>query len=314
MAWSKASMNSFWNLWIIGLTALTLVGILWLLLANRKTEKKSDDNKTGHEYDGIEEYDNPLPAWWMHMFILTIIFSVAYLVAYPGMGNFKGMLGWTQLQQYDNEMQKADAEFLAVYKALVNSQHGDSSITALASNEKAVKMGQRLFSTNCTVCHGADAGGARGYPNLRDNDWLYGGTGEDIKTTITHGRQAMMPAWGAVFGNNQAGEKKIADVAAYVKALSENRQDETSFTAGKEIFSTYCVACHGANGEGNTMVGAPRLNDKIWLYGGSMETIEKTIREGRAGKMPAHADVLSEERIQLLAAYVYSLSHSANRP
>lgn len=301
-------MNSFWNVWIIGLTAITLIGTLWLLLANRKFDSKGDEQKTGHEYDGIEEYDNPLPAWWMNMFILTIIFSVGYLVAYPGMGSFKGMLGWTQVQQYDNEVQKADAEFLAVYQKL--SQQGDGSVEILATNEKAVKMGQRLFSTNCTVCHGADAGGARGYPNLRDSDWLYGGTGDDIKLSITGGRQGMMPAWGGVFGSDRSGKKKIADVAAYVKALSENKQDDAAVATGKEIYATFCVACHAAGGEGNPMMGAPRLNDTVWLYGGTMETIETSIHEGRAGTMPAHAELLSEERIQLLAAYVYSLSHS----
>jgi len=294
-------MNSFWSFWIIGLTAITLIGTLWLLLANRKTKQQGEDNKTGHEYDGIEEYDNPLPSWWMNMFVLTIIFGVGYLVAYPGMGNFKGMLGWTQENQYEAEVKKADAEFLAVYKQL-----GDNSVEALAKNEKAVKMGQRLFSTNCTVCHGADAGGSRGYPNLRDNDWLYGGEPETIKQTITYGRQGAMPAWGAVFGSDAAGEKKIHDVAEYVHAMSSGKETNA---AGKEIFATYCVACHGAAGDGNPLMGAPRLNDKIWLYGGSIETIEQSIREGRSGKMPAHAELLGEERIQLLAAYVYNLSH-----
>ena len=304
-------MNNFWNLWIVVLTVATLVGTLWLLLANRKTKKKGDDNKTGHEYDGIEEYDNPLPAWWMHMFVLTIIFAAGYLITYPGMGSFKGMLGWTQKKQYEQEVQKADAEFLRTYQQLVADQQGDGGVERLAGNERAVKMGQRLFSTNCTVCHGADAGGTRGYPNLRDQDWLYGGSGDDIKTTISNGRQGMMPAWGAAFGSDANGAKKISDVAAYVKALSENKQDDAVLATGKEIFATYCVACHGASGEGNTMMGAPRLSDKVWLYGGSVEIIEQSIRDGRSGKMPAHTEVLSEERIQLIAAYVYSLSHSA---
>jgi len=306
-------MSNFWSFWIISITALTLVGVLWLLLANRKSSH-GEDKKTGHEYDGIEEYDNPLPAWWMNMFILSIVFGVAYLVIYPGLGNFKGVLGWTEVKQYDREVKKADAEFLAIYQHLFDDVQGEHNIEALAKNEKALKMGQRLFSTNCTVCHGADAGGARGYPNLRDNDWLYGGEPEMIKTTITNGRHGMMPAWGPVFGTDAAGEEKIHHVAAYVKALSEHHEGDASVASGKEIFSTYCVACHGVNGDGNTMIGAPRLNDNIWLYGGNIETIEETIRGGRGGQMPAHADLLSEERIQLIAAYVYSLSHSAAHP
>jgi len=299
-------VSSFWSLWIIGFTVATFIGVLWLLLGNRTSQQQGEDRKTGHEYDGIEEYDNPLPAWWMNLFLLTILFGVFYLIAYPGLGNFKGMLGWTQEKQYDKEMQKADAAFLEIYRQLGDT----SSVEALAKNEKAVKMGQRLFSTNCTVCHGADAGGTRGYPNLRDNDWLYGGEPETIKETITNGRHGMMPAWGPVFGSDAAGEEKIHQVAAYVKALSEKKQDDASVAAGKEIFASYCAACHGANGDGNPMMGAPRLNDKIWLYGGNIETIEQTIREGRGGQMPAHHDLLSAERIQLIAAYVYSLSHS----
>jgi cytochrome c oxidase cbb3-type subunit 3 len=187
---------------------------------------------------------------------------------------------------------------------VVYNQFPDKSVEALAKNEKAVKMGQRLFSTNCTVCHGADAGGGHGYPNLRDSDWLYGGSGEQIKTTITGGRQGAMPAWEPVIG-----EEKVQQAAAYVKALSEHRADDASVVPGKEVFGTYCAACHGANGDGNTMIGAPRLNDHVWLYGGDLPTIAQSIREGRQGKMPAHGELLSEERIQLLAAYVYSLSN-----
>lgn len=292
------SMNSFWSVWVIGLTAITLVGLLVLLLANRKIERKEENQKTGHEYDGIEEYDNPLPAWWMNLFLLSILFSIAYLVAYPGLGSFKGVLGWTQEKQYQAEMQKADAEFLAVYNSFP-----DKSIEALAKNDKAVKMGQRLFSNNCTVCHGADAGGSRGFPNLRDKDWLYGGSPEQIRETITHGRHGMMPAWGQIIG-----DEKVHQVANYVKALSEGKGNDASVAAGRDVFASTCAGCHGASGDGNTMVGAPRLNDNIWLYGGDIETIEKSIRDGRGGQMPAHGELLSDERIQLLAAYVYSLS------
>lgn len=291
-------MNSFWSLWIIVLTVITLVGVLWLLLANRKTTKHGDDQKTGHEYDGIEEYDNPLPAWWMNMFIISILFGVAYLVAYPGMGSFKGMLGWTQIQQYENEVEKAEEDFLTGYGTFP-----DKSVEGLAADPKAVKMGQRLFSNNCSVCHGADAGGALGYPNLRDKDWLWGGSGEQIKQTITNGRMGAMPAWGTALG-----EERIHAVSRYVKALSEQQQADPAVADGKVVFDMFCSACHGANGEGNIYVGAPNLTDNIWLYGGSVEKISESVRNGRFGTMPAHGELLSEERIQLISAYVYSLS------
>jgi len=291
-------MSSFWSLWIIVLTVVTLIGVLWLLLANRKTTKHGDDQKTGHEYDGIEEYDNPLPAWWMNMFIISIIFSIAYLIAYPGMGNFKGMLGWTQIGQYEKEMAAAEEDFLRGYDAFL-----DKTVEGLAADSKAVKMGQRLFSNNCSVCHGADAGGTLGYPNLRDKDWLWGGSGEQIKQSITMGRMAAMPAWGTALG-----EERIHAVSRYVKALSEQQQDDPAVADGKVIFDMFCTACHGANGEGSIYLGAPNLANGIWLYGGSTEKISESVRNGRFGQMPAYGQHLSEERIQLISAYVYSLS------
>jgi len=291
-------MSSFWSLWIIVLTAITIIGVLWLLLANRKTTKHGDDQKTGHEYDGIEEYDNPLPAWWMNMFIISIIFSVAYLIAYPGMGNFKGMLGWTQVDQYEKEMAAAEEDFLKGYDAFA-----DKTIEGLAADPKAVKMGQRLFSNNCSVCHGADAGGSLGYPNLTDKDWLWGGAGEQIKQTITSGRMGAMPAWGVPLG-----EERVYAASRYVKALSEGQQADPAVADGKVIFDMFCTACHGANGEGSIYLGAPNLSDNIWLYGGSTEKISESVRNGRFGQMPAHGEVLGEERIQLIGAYVYSLS------
>lgn len=292
-------MNSFWSLWIIIITAISFVLILWILLANRKNKQRGPDQKTGHEYDGIEEYDNPLPLWWMYMFLLTILFSIGYLVVYPGMGNFSGMLEWTQEKQYQKEVAAAEADFLAAYNTFE-----DKSIEGLAANDKAVRMGQRLFSNNCTVCHGADARGTKGYPDLGDNDWLYGGSGEQIRQTITGGRQGAMPAWGAVLGT-----ENTHAVALYVKAMSEGKGSDSAVVAGQQIYGNYCAACHGATGDGNPMMGAPRLNDNIWLYGGSVESITTSVTNGRNGQMPAHEGVLSEERIQLISAYVYSLSH-----
>jgi len=291
-------MSSFWSLWVIVLTTITLVGILWLLLANRKTTKHGEDQKTGHVYDGIEEYDNPLPAWWMNMFIISILFSIAYLIAYPGMGNFKGMLGWTQVQQYAKEMAEAEEAFMEGY-----GQFADKSVEGLATDSKAVKMGQRLYSTHCSVCHGADARGTTGYPDLTDKDWLWGGTGEQIKQSISAGRMAAMPAWGTALG-----EERVYAVSRYVKALSEQQGDDPAVADGKVVFDMFCSACHGASGEGSIYLGASNLTDNIWLYGGSVEKIAESVRQGRFGNMPAHGELLSEERIQLISAYVYSLS------
>lgn len=291
-------MSSFWSLWIIVLTTVSLVGILWILLANRKVEKKGDDLTTGHVYDGIEEYDNPLPGWWMNMFLLSIFFAVAYLIAYPGMGNFKGMLNWTQEKQWQKEVSKADTAFLQVYAAL-----GDDSIEALANNEKAQKMGGRLFSNNCAVCHGSNASGATGFPNLRDDNWLYGGTPQQILHSIQKGRSGAMPAWGPSLG-----DEKVNQVSDFVIGMSQGKINDPSVAEGKAVYGMFCSACHGMTGDGNIALGAPKLNDAIWLYGSSKDAVSESIRNGRNGKMPAHEDLLSAEKIQLLTAYVYALN------
>jgi len=291
-------VSSFWSLWISVLTIITIIGVLWVLLANRKVEKHGEDMTTGHVYDGIEEYDNPLPAWWMNMFLLTIFFAVVYMIAYPGMGNYKGMLNWTQIKQWEKEVAEAETAFMQVYQDL-----GDHSIEGLAANEKAAKMGQRLFANNCSVCHGSDARGAVGYPNLRDGAWLYGGEPAQIMHSIKLGRNGVMPAWGPSLG-----DEKTEQVTDFVIAMSQGKADDASVAAGKGVYSMFCIACHGPTGDGNIALGAPKFNDDIWLYGGSREAIEESIRNGRTGKMPAHEELLSAEKLQLLGAYVYGLN------
>ncbi len=290
-------MTSFWSMWIIVLTTVTIVGLIWVLFANRKREQQSTDKTTGHSYDGIEEYDNPLPAWWFYLFVLTIVWGVGYLVIYPGMGNFPGLLGWTQIGQHERAIASADEQFRAMrdrYLAL--------PVEEIASDPAVRKMGMRMFANNCAQCHGADANGSYGFPNLADGDWIYGDSAAEIKTTITQGRQAAMPAWGGVIG-----EKGITDVTAYVLSINGREADDASATAGAQIFQTNCVVCHGANAEGNRTMGAPNLKDGIWLYGGSAEQISHTLRVGRNGVMPAFKDVLGEDKIHILAAYVYGL-------
>ena len=296
-------MSTFWSIWIIAFTAITIVGCTWLLLANRKVEvsddtKEGESPKTGHVYDGIEEYDNPLPGWWFKMFLGTVIFGVVYLVLYPGLGNFGGVLGWTQVGQWEEEVAEAEAKYTPLYE-----QYSETPVEELIANPEAMKMSRRLFNNNCAVCHGSDGRGSYGFPNLADSDWLYGGSAEDIKTTLVNGRQGAMPALGGALG-----EEGVDKVAEYVFKISGREHDADKAEAGGQLFATYCVACHGADGTGNKMLGAPNLTDGIWLYGGSPTLVRHTIRNGRNGNMPAQADKLKAEKIHLLTAYVYSLS------
>ena len=290
-------MTSFWSGWVIVLTAVTIVGITWILFANRQAERRTGERTTGHEYDGIEEYDNPLPAWWFYMFVITIVWGVGYLVVYPGMGNFPGLLGWTQVEQHDRAVAAADEKFRAMrdrYLAL--------PIEEIASDPAVMKMGARMFGNNCAQCHGSDAGGAYGFPNLSDNDWIYGGTPEAIKATLINGRQAAMPAWQAILG-----DQGITETTAYVLSLNGRDADPAQVSAGKTHFTTYCAACHGVDGTGNTAMGAPNLTNGVWLYGGTEAQIAHSLRAGRNGVMPAFRDTLSEDKIHILTAYVYGL-------
>ena len=290
-------MASFWSMWIIVLTSVTIVGITWILFANRKREQQPADKTTGHEYDGIQEFDNPLPAWWFYMFVITIVWGVAYLVIYPGMGNFPGVLGWTQIQQHDREVSAADEKYRAMrdrYLAL--------SVEEIATDPAVLKMGQRMFGNNCAQCHGADAQGSYGFPNLTDNDWIYGGTPDAIKATLVNGRQAAMPAWQQILGDSG-----IAESTEYLLQINGRDADETLAEAGAKHFATYCAACHGADAAGNPALGAPNLTNGVWLYGGSREQIAHSLRAGRNGQMPAFDGTLSEDKIHILTAYVYSL-------
>lgn len=295
-------MSIFWNVWIIGLTLISLALVTWVLFANRKVAVRDDEepeNKTtGHVYDDIEEYDNPLPKWWFQLFVATLVFSAIYLVLYPGLGSFKGILGWSSLGQLEREQEQAHDEHGDLYDAYLNMP-----VEELARDGKAMKMGLRLFANNCSVCHGADGGGGYGFPNLTDTEWLYGGTPEQIKQTLVDGRAGNMPAWGPIIG-----EDKVVATAQYVLKLSGQDYDEELARRGVPVFQQNCSACHGSDGKGNTALGAPNLTDDIWLYSGDVKAIEQAIRSGRANVMPAQGDKLRDETIHILAAYVYSLS------
>ncbi len=293
-------MSTFWSLWIIVLTSIMIIGTVWILFANRKTKNTGPDATTGHIYDGIEEYDNPLPAWWFYLFVITIVYSIGYLIAYPGMGNFKGVLGWTQVNQYEKQVAKAEQKYGAIF-----AQYRDMPVEQLIQDTKALKMGQRMFANNCAQCHGSDARGSYGFPNLTDGEWLFGGTPDLIKTSIVQGRSGVMPAWGTPLG-----DEGVVNVSNYVLSLSGRDVDVDSAAAGKEKFAMFCASCHGAEGTGNIAFGAPDLTNNIWLYGGSPGLVQRTIRSGRNGQMPSHENVLSEDKIHLLTAYVYSLSQN----
>lgn len=291
-------MNSFWSAWIIILTVVSLVLITWILFANRKTKGSGPDTTTGHVYDGIEEYDNPLPAWWFYLFVITLVFGVGYLLMYPGLGSFKGLLGWTQHGQWQKQLDAAEQKYGKVF-----AEYAAMPIEEVVEHPKALKMGQRLFANNCAQCHGSDAQGSYGFANLVDEEWLYGGSPEQIKTSIANGRTGAMPGWQSVLG-----DQGVINVSAYVLSLSGREVDDSQASSGAQQYQMFCSSCHGVDGTGSIAMGAPDLTNSIWLYGGSAGLVQRSIRNGRNGQMPAHKDLISEDKIHLLAAYVYSLS------
>lgn len=295
-------MSTFWSLWIIVLTLTCLGLVFWVLMANRKVALRDDEDPenrtTGHVYDGIEEYDNPLPRWWFNLFLITMVFGLVWLLLYPGLGSFKGLLGWTSVGELKADQEKAQATYEKSYGVF-----NQMSVEELIDNPKAMKMGARLFANNCSVCHGADAGGNFGFPDLTDNDWLYGGSPDQIHTTLVNGRAGNMPGWSAILG-----EERIGQLADYVLQLSGQEHDAELAELGKPLFDQNCAACHQSDGKGMYAVGAPNLTDDIWLYDGTREGIVQTLRNGRANQMPAQKDLLREDKIHVLTAYVYSLS------
>ncbi|MFD2230499.1 cytochrome-c oxidase, cbb3-type subunit III [Alkalimarinus sediminis] len=295
-------MSSFWNAWIIIISLGSIFGCWWLLFATRKGQKSNTETEdtTGHVYDGIEEYDNPLPKWWFYMFLGTIFFGLAYYALYPGLGSYPGLLGWTSTNQWEKEVEEADAKYGPIFAAFA-----EKSVEELATDEAALKVGQRLYANNCALCHGSTARGSLGFPNLTDNDWLYGGSADAIKHSIALGRNGNMPAKGL---NPAMTKSDLTDLTNYLLAFSGRSEDQASSERGAEMFQTACAACHGADAKGMEAMGAPNLTDNIWLYGGTPSMIMQTLEYGRAGVMPAHNELLGEEKVHVLAAYIYSLS------
>ncbi|HEX4910156.1 MAG TPA: cytochrome-c oxidase, cbb3-type subunit III [Permianibacter sp.] len=287
------------SLYIMALVALNIAGCWWLLVKTKNLKADEDaSGKVNHSYDGIEEYNKPLPRWWLYLFYITIFFSIGYLVLYPGFGHLPGVLGWTQTGQHAEEVKVAEEKVAPLYAGFLAK-----SVADLGNDQAALAVGSRLFGNNCATCHGADAKGAPGFPNLTDADWIYGGEPETIKQTLTLGRQGMMPAFGATLD-----EPAQLAVRHYVLSLSGRDHDAQLAAQGKSSFDTVCAACHGMDGKGNKMLGAVNLTDDVWLYGGTHAAIADTIKNGRNGVMPAHGDLLGEARIHVLTAYLLSLS------
>ena len=290
--------SGFWSVAIAVITIASILGCALLLFIQSKHPTARTDT-TGHVWDEtLAEYNNPLPRWWMWLFYITVVFALVYLAFYPGLGAFRGVLGWSSQQQFEAEMAAANERFGPLYE-----KYAKMDLRAVAADPQAREMGQRLFLNNCAQCHGSDAGGSRGFPNLRDNDWLYGGAPEQIKASIAQGRNGIMPPLGAAVGSSE----DVKDVAAYVLSLSGRTHDSLRAQRGKSKFEAVCAACHGQDGKGNIMLGAPNLTDNVWLYGGTEAAIIETITKGRSGVMPAHQDTLGEAKVHLVAAYVLSL-------
>ncbi|MDO5506065.1 MAG: cytochrome-c oxidase, cbb3-type subunit III [Pseudoxanthomonas suwonensis] len=302
-----SSITSGWSLWIIALVTINILGCVWLILwtsKRRPGDPKPDD--TGHVWDeNITEYNKPLPRWWVNMFYLTIVFSIGYLVWYPGFGAFAGIGGWTSA----GEMQ-ADAERNQERLAATFAPYDGKAVDVLAQDEQAVHLGRSIFNNTCATCHGSAGQGAIGYPNLTDDSWQWGGSPDQILTTIRDGRQGVMTPWGDVL-TGMGGENAVDYVVAYVRALSDPASLQNNFLAaqGKKLYDGVCVACHGVDGKGNQDLGAPDLTDDVWLYGNSTEAIRTTIQDGRHGVMPPHGELLGDTRTRLVGAYVWSLSH-----
>jgi cytochrome c oxidase cbb3-type subunit 3 len=294
-------MSSFWNGWIVVLTVANVIGALALLYATSKSRQKDEPeagDTTGHTWDGdLKEYNNPLPRWWLYLFYGTVVFAVGYVVLYPALGSWQGSLAWTQAGQWEQQKQAADAKYAPQFERFAKMD-----VVALKDDPDAMRVAKNLFANNCAMCHGSDARGAKGFPNLRATNLMYGRTPESVVQTISQGRIAMMPAWAEALG-----DQGVDEVAQYVLKVSGREFDAALAGAGEQKFQMFCAACHGPDAKGNKTLGAPNLTDDTWLYGGSLATIKETIRAGRNNRMPAHQDLLGEAKVKVLAAYVLGL-------
>jgi cytochrome c oxidase cbb3-type subunit 3 len=297
-------VNSGWSIFIAVTTLVSLLACLLLLFFASRRKPMADDNSTGHVFDeNLVEMNNPLPRWWAILFVITIAFSFVYVYAFPALGSAPGSLGWSSQGELDKDQARATAEMAQVYAA-----YAQTPAEALSRDKRAMAIGQRLFINNCAACHGSDARGSKGFPNLTDDDWLYGGAPEKIEETITLGRVGTMPPMAAAVGTAQ----DVLDVANYVLSLSNSPHNSISAYSGKKKF-VICAACHGPDGKGNQTLGAPNLTDNIWLHGYGEAAIVSMVTNGKTNVMPAQRGRLTPEQIHVVASYVWSLSHGEQK-
>ncbi|HOW47560.1 MAG TPA: cytochrome-c oxidase, cbb3-type subunit III [Rubrivivax sp.] len=288
-----------WSIFVAVVTTVSLAWCLWLLLVASKRREMAKDNTTGHVWDvDLRELNNPLPRWWFWLFVITVVFGAFYLVLYPGLGAFPGTLGWTSSGQYQTEQRRAQEAMAPLYAKLAATP-----FEQLAKDPQAMAIGERLFGNNCAGCHGANARGSTGFPNLTDGDWLYGGAPQTIIETITKGRTGTMPPMGEAVGTSD----DVRNVAQYVLSLSGAPHDSARAQLGKPKF-VVCAACHGPDGKGNPALGAPNLTDSVWLHGFGEAAIVRMVMQGKTSIMPPFEGRLNPEQIHVLAAYVWSLS------
>ncbi|MGV8805054.1 MAG: cytochrome-c oxidase, cbb3-type subunit III [Polaromonas sp.] len=295
--------SNFWSVYVAGISLVGIFACLVLLWFSGKAKAMTaNDNTTGHVWDGdLREMNNPLPRWWVWLFIITIVFSLVYLAMYPGLGNYGGKFGWSQASQYDAEVVKGNKEVEPLYAKFNNMKPED-----VAGDAQAMAIGERLFMNNCSQCHGSDARGSKGFPNLSDHDWLYGGTPDKIVETLTKGRMGNMPPMAAAVGSAD----DVRNVANYVLSLSGSPHDSVKAALGKSKFGA-CAACHGVDGKGNQAIGAPNLTDDVWLHGWGENAIVAMINNGKSNQMPAQENRLTESQIHVLASYVWGLSNKS---
>ena len=293
-------MSSALSWYVIIGTVLSLLACFWLIFwTNRQRQSDADIKESeSHVWDeNIRELNNPLPMWWLYLFVLTIVFSGAYLIVYPGLGNFAGTFGWSQIDQYEQEVAAAEARYGPIF-----ARYGQMDVAELVEDPQALGIGQSLYANYCAQCHGSTARGAVGFPNLVDDEWLWGGQPAQIEHAILNGRSGIMPSLSAALGSD------LDAMVDYVRSMADG-PDTGSSIHGKYV--TFCSACHAADGTGNQMLGGPSLVDDIWLYGSSDAAVRQSIVEGRNGVMPAHDKLIGTDRARILAAYVYSLSRNS---
>jgi cytochrome c oxidase cbb3-type subunit 3 len=295
--------SNFWSIYVSAITVVSILACALLLWFSGKAKAMTaSDNTTGHVWDGdLREMNNPLPRWWVWLFVITIVFAFVYLALYPGLGTYGGKLGWTSAGQHKEEVSKGDAAVAPLY-----AKFSAMKVEDVSRDPQAKAIGERLFMNNCSQCHGSDAHGGKGFPNLTDADWLHGGTPEKIKETLTLGRMGNMPPMAAAIGTSD----DVKNVANYVLSLSKAPHDSVRAELGKSKFAA-CAACHGMDGKGNQALGAPNLTDDIWLHGFGENAIIAMVNNGKVNQMPAQADKLTEAQIHVLAAYVWGLSNNA---